>query len=116
MEKIIDNNYYLDGGFYDNVPANALLNRGYTKVYAVDLKAIGIKRPYLDKKRVVEICNMHPKIAPAAAAMHPHTTIFKNKKRRMVVRPFVCDEQKSNIFFIRLYSFPCYFAYYSPGR
>ena len=55
MEKIIDNNYYLDGGFYDNVPANALLNRGYTKVYAVDLKAIGIKRPYLDKKRVVEI-------------------------------------------------------------
>lgn len=55
MEKIIDNNYYLDGGFYDNVPANALLNKGYNKVYAVDLEAIGIKRPYLDKKRIVEI-------------------------------------------------------------
>ncbi|HIS12051.1 MAG TPA: patatin-like phospholipase family protein [Candidatus Onthocola stercoravium] len=55
MEKIIDNNYYLDGGFYDNVPANALLNKGYNKVYAVDLEAIGIKRPYLDKKKIVEI-------------------------------------------------------------
>lgn len=55
MEKIIDNNYYLDGGFYDNVPANALLNKGYNKVYAVDLEAIGIKRPYVDRKRIVEI-------------------------------------------------------------
>lgn len=55
MEKIVDNNYYLDGGFYDNVPANALLNKGYEKVYAVDLEAIGIKRPYKDKKRIIEI-------------------------------------------------------------
>lgn len=55
LEKIIDGNYYLDGGFYDNVPANALLKRGYDLVYAVDLEAIGIKRPYLDKKRVIEL-------------------------------------------------------------
>lgn len=55
LEKIIDDHYYLDGGFYDNVPANALLNRGYDKVYAVDLKAIGIKRTYQDKKKIIEI-------------------------------------------------------------
>lgn len=55
LEKIIDGNYYLDGGFYDNVPANALLKKGYNKVYAVDLEAIGIKRPYLDKNKIVEI-------------------------------------------------------------
>ena len=55
LEKIIDGNYYLDGGFYDNLPVNALLKRGFKKVYAVDLESIGIKRPYLDKKRVVEI-------------------------------------------------------------
>lgn len=55
MEKIIDNNYYLDGGFYDNVPANLLLNKGYKKVYVVDLEAIGIKRPFVDNDRVVEI-------------------------------------------------------------
>ena len=55
LEKIIDDNYYLDGGFYDNVPANALLDKGYDLVYSVDLEAIGIKRPYLDKKKIVEI-------------------------------------------------------------
>ena len=55
FEKIIDGNYYLDGGFYDNIPANALLKKGYTKVYAIDLEAIEIKRPYLDKKRIIEI-------------------------------------------------------------
>ena len=55
MEKIIDNKYYLDGGFYDNLPANALLKKGYDLVYAVNLDAIGIKRPYLDKSKVIEI-------------------------------------------------------------
>ena len=45
FEKIIDGNYYLDGGFYDYIPANALLSKGYDKVYAVDLKAVGIRRP-----------------------------------------------------------------------
>ena len=55
MEKILDNKYYLDGGFYDNLPANALLKKGYDLVYAVNLDAIGIKRPYLDKSKVIEI-------------------------------------------------------------
>lgn len=55
MEKIIDNKYYLDGGFYDNLPANALLKKGYDLVYAVNLDAIGIKRPYLNKSKVIEI-------------------------------------------------------------
>ena len=55
FEKIIDGNYYLDGGFYDYIPANALLSKGYDKVYAVDLKAVGIRRPYLDKKKVIVI-------------------------------------------------------------
>ncbi len=55
FEKIIDNNYYLDGGFYDNVPANALLDHGYDLVYAVDLEAIGVRRKYKNKKKVVVI-------------------------------------------------------------
>ena len=55
MEKILDNKYYLDGGFYDNIPANALLKKGYDLVYAVNLDAIGVKRPYLDKSKVIEI-------------------------------------------------------------
>ena len=55
MNKIIDDSYYLDGGFYDYAPANALLDKGYDLVYVVDLEAIGIRRKYKDKDRIVLI-------------------------------------------------------------
>lgn len=44
MEKIIDDNYYIDGGVYDNSPINLLINKGYNKVYVVKLNSIGITR------------------------------------------------------------------------
>ena len=53
-EKLIDEHYYLDGGFYDLGPVNMLLNKGYKKVYLVKVKGIGIHRPY-DKNKVVVI-------------------------------------------------------------
>lgn len=59
MQKIIDESYYLDGGFYDNSPANMLLDKGYKKVYIVELAAVGIKRKIKDKKRVVIIKPSH---------------------------------------------------------
>ena len=52
FEKLIDNNYYLDGGFHDYIPANALLEKGYDKVYVIDLEAIGIRRPYIDNRKI----------------------------------------------------------------
>lgn len=55
LEKMIDNNYYLDGGFHDYIPANMLINLGYDKVYVIDLEAIGLRRPYKDKKKIVVI-------------------------------------------------------------
>lgn len=59
MQKIIDESYYLDGGFYDNSPANMLLDKGYKKVYVVELAAVGIKRKVKDKKKVVVIKPSH---------------------------------------------------------
>lgn len=44
MEKIIDDNYYIDGGVYDNSPINLLINKGYNKIYVVKLNSIGISR------------------------------------------------------------------------
>lgn len=55
LEKLIDDNYYLDGGFHDNIPVSILLERNYDKVYVVDLEAIGLKRPYKDKKKIIVI-------------------------------------------------------------
>ena len=54
-KKIIDDNYYLDGGFYDYAPANALLDKGYNKVYIVDLDALGYRRKYKDKDKIILI-------------------------------------------------------------
>lgn len=42
--KKINNNYYIDGGFYDNMPINLAIKMGATDVIAVDLDEIGIKR------------------------------------------------------------------------
>lgn len=41
-EKIIDNNYYFDGGIYDNSPVNMLIKKGYKKIYLIKLNSIGI--------------------------------------------------------------------------
>ena len=42
--KKIDKEYYIDGGFYDNMPINLAVKMGATEVIAVDLDEIGIKR------------------------------------------------------------------------
>lgn len=55
LEKIIDNKYYIDGGFYDNIPIDMLLNLGYDKIYVIDLEAIGLKRPIKDRSKVTII-------------------------------------------------------------
>lgn len=45
-EKIIDNKYYLDGGFYNNLPISILENNGCNKIYAIRLKSLGRVKKY----------------------------------------------------------------------
>lgn len=60
LEKIIDDAYYIDGGFYDAMPVNMLLEKNYDKIYAIDLRAIGIMHKIKDKSRTVVIKPSHP--------------------------------------------------------
>ena len=53
--KLIDNNYYIDGGFFDNTPINMLLDKGYDKVYSVEIQGIGFKQKVKNNKNVVKI-------------------------------------------------------------
>ena len=55
MEKLIDDNYYLDGGFYDTSPVNMLLKKGYKKIYLIKLHGFGIVRPYDKEADVIVI-------------------------------------------------------------
>lgn len=54
-EKLIDDKYYIDGGFYDNNPVNMLLNKGYDKVYSVDIQGLGFKKKAIDENKVIQI-------------------------------------------------------------
>lgn len=55
MEKLIDDQYYLDGGFYDVGPVNMLLKKGYEKVYLIKIHGVGIQRKYDEDADVVVI-------------------------------------------------------------
>lgn len=52
-EKIIDDKYYLDGGFYNNLPISLLEKNGCETIYAIRLKSLGIVKKY--KGNVIEI-------------------------------------------------------------
>lgn len=44
QKRIIDNHYYLDGGFYDNSPFKLLTDKGYDELYIVNIKGIGFNK------------------------------------------------------------------------
>ncbi|MBE6155490.1 MAG: patatin-like phospholipase family protein [Firmicutes bacterium] len=52
-EKLEDDSYFFDGGIHNYCPVNMLLDKGFKKVYAIDLKAIGISEIVKDKSKVV---------------------------------------------------------------
>lgn len=47
--KEIDNENYIDGGIYDNLPINLAASLGATEVIAVDLKEVGFKQKVKDQ-------------------------------------------------------------------
>lgn len=47
--KQIDGEYYVDGGYYDNLPINLAIDMGADEIIAVDLSAIGIKQKVKDE-------------------------------------------------------------------
>lgn len=48
-KKKIDNDNYVDGGYYDNLPINLAISMGAEEIIAVDLKAVGLKKKVKDK-------------------------------------------------------------------
>ncbi len=53
--KKIEDDKYVDGGFYDNLPINLAISLGADEVIAVDLNAPGIKVPLTKKIKVTTI-------------------------------------------------------------
>lgn len=56
---IINDELYIDGGYYDNIPINLAIEMGATKIIAVDLRAIGLKKKIQDES--VEVIYIAPR-------------------------------------------------------
>lgn len=55
-KPIIDNNYYLDGGFYNNIPLSLVEHYGCDTIYSIRIKGIGVSHNKLKKEtKVIEI-------------------------------------------------------------
>ncbi len=57
QKRIIDNHYYIDGGFYDNAPFKLLTDKGYKELYIVSINGIGFNKKVPDDVKVTYI---HP--------------------------------------------------------
>lgn len=57
QKRIIDNHFYLDGGFYDNAPFKLLTDKGYKEIFIVNIRGIGINRKI---PKNVKVTYIHP--------------------------------------------------------
>lgn len=59
QKKIINNDSYIDGGIYDNLPINLAIKMGADEIIAVDLNCVGIKQNV--KKKNINITYITPR-------------------------------------------------------
>ena len=60
--KKIDNDLYIDGGYYDNFPITLALKMGADEIIGVDLRAVGFKRKVQNKSVPITIISPKNKI------------------------------------------------------
>lgn len=53
---------FLDGGMYDNIPVNMLLQKGYTNLIVVDISDSGISKKILNKGAYIKIIKPNEKL------------------------------------------------------
>ena len=84
---VIDKDLYIDGGYYDNIPINLAIDRGATKIIAVDLRAVGFKKNIKDKS--VEVTYIAPRNKIASFL------IFDKNKAREAIKFGYNDAMKT---------------------
>ncbi|HBA37770.1 MAG TPA: hypothetical protein DCY94_03520, partial [Firmicutes bacterium] len=55
-EKLIDDGYYLDGGFYNLSPSDMLERLGCDTIYVINIRGVGFRKPRFKRKaKIIEI-------------------------------------------------------------
>ena len=73
---IINDELYVDGGYYDNLPINLAIDLGATKIIAVDLRAVGFKTKVKDES--VEITYIAPRNKLASLLIFDKNKAYEN--------------------------------------
>lgn len=73
--KKIDDSYFIDGGYYDNVPITLARSMGATQIVAVDLKSIGRKKIHKPQNDTIYI---EPFVSLGSFLMFETTQIKRN--------------------------------------
>lgn len=53
--QVINNEEYFDGGLYDNIPTNMLIEKGYKNIIIADIAGVGLNRKTIDKKIYIKV-------------------------------------------------------------
>ncbi len=78
-EKLIDDGYYLDGGFYNLSPSDMLEKIGCDKIYIVNIKGVGFRKPRF--KSTAELIEIKPKTNLGSIIIFDKNSIEENIRR-----------------------------------
>ena len=54
-KKLIDDEYYVDGGLYDNTPINMLVDKGYKDIFVIEIQGIGFNKKVKKGSNIIRI-------------------------------------------------------------
>ncbi len=75
-EKLIDDNYYLDGGFYNLSPVDMLIEMGCKQIFVINIKGIGHRKKINTKG--IEIIEIKPNNSLGSIILFDKKTIEDN--------------------------------------
>ncbi len=78
FKKIIDDNYYLDGGFYNNLPITLLEKHGCNKIYSIKIKGIGFSQKKTNQD--TEIIEIKPNNSLGSMIIFDQNSNIRNMK------------------------------------
>lgn len=53
--QIINGEEYFDGGLYDNIPSNMLIEKGYKKIIIIDIAGVGFSKKSISKDSYIKV-------------------------------------------------------------
>ena len=97
--QIIDGEEYYDGGLYDNIPSNMLIEKGYKNVIIADISGIGFSKKLKNKNAYIKIISPTEDIG--GAFEFNHERIINNIKLGYLDTMKTFNEMQGHIYYFK---------------